>query len=221
MQKSESMLFKPDFNSQGLLRFLWVFAIFIGIGGCAQDHGITIQDQAVVNEGLYEVRILDNPWLRIPNFGGHTVYALSVRDDIVYLRCPEQQVIAISRTSGQRHAKKGRTQFALFPERARYLVEDLNEDAGMIIQEPVVSRTVELNNNEAIEFEYVVSNPLRLCSRVGKSTEKIKVKMIITRFWRPFGNGGWLVFSYKSPPEMFDQSVAEFDKMVQSFRFTE
>jgi hypothetical protein len=55
---------------------------------------------------------------------------------------------------------------------------------------------------------------------VDKNADEVKVKMILTRYWRPFGEVGWLIIIYKSPPETFDQYVAEFDKMVQSFRFT-
>lgn len=219
-RRNEYMVFERGSNSQDYLRCLFVLAILFLIDGCAHDHGITIQDQKVIKEGLYEVQALDNTWLQIPNFGGHTIYVSSDRDDIVYLRCPDQQLVAIIRADNRRHPKRFRNVSPTFEEAARYFVEDYNEDAGTIVQESIVSHAMQLNDTDAIEFEYLVSNPLRLCSRVDKDLAQIKVKMIITKYWRPGGDGGMIALIYKSPPETFDQKIGEFNQMVQSFRFT-
>ena len=220
MRKDDSMVFKPGFSSQDILKSICVVASLIVFCGCAHDYGVTLQDQKVINKGIYEVNSLNRTWLRIPNFGGHTIYSSSMTDDIVYLRCPEQQVIAITRATGGYLPKKDRTQFASYQEQERYLVEDYHEGAGTIVQNSFVSRAIQLDNQDAVEYEFLVSNPLRLCSRVEKKIDQVREKMIITRYSSPTGKSGWLVFDYQSPPDIFDQNVADFDQMVQSFQFT-
>jgi len=212
------MVSKQVLKIRDFWRSIFLVASFIVIGGCAHDYEVTIQGQKVINQGLFEVNPLNSAWLQFPNFGYRK--NSSVTDDIVYLRCPEQQVIAISRSNGSYRPKKGRTQFASYQEQERYLVEDYQEGPATIDQESFVSRAVQMNNQDAVEYEFLVSNPLRLCSRVEKTVSEIKVKMIITRYSSPAGTSGWLVFDYQSPPEVFDRNVAEFDQMVQSFQFT-
>lgn len=105
-------------NSKSVSRLLLFFCICTVLVGYA-ERVIIIQDEKIINKGLYEVNTLGREWLRSINLAHNSDYGVSVTDDVVYFRCPNQQLIGISRATYQHRLEKGRK---FFPSQEEFIL---------------------------------------------------------------------------------------------------
>lgn len=205
------------------LLFLLILTEVIS-AGCT--HQVILEDNKVVVAGLYEVNIPSDEWVQLTSTGGSYGPGFSLTGYIMSFRCPGEQMIGISKALYQHKPEKGRKFFPSTEEFARFFFEDYNENSGFTIQEILSTRTFQLAEHSATEFEYSVIGLSRLCTepRVGKNVARSRVIILkegqsLNPF--TFGQLKYIVFVFRSSPEMFDQSVPEFERMVQSFKFVD
>lgn len=200
--------------------------ILVVVGGCAPS--VVIKDQEVIKGGLYKVDTLSNAWVRIPSGSDIIDERSSLTRDIIYLRCPGQQVAQIARANYLGPGlKNGRPSFEArsFEELVVGFFTDNRAVLRTTIKELLSHRTVQLGEHKAVELEYISqAKPLGFCTTAEEISGSIKAKAIVIdngKSLKPL-SGGWfkrmIILSYAGPPETYDEAVEEFDQMVQSFR---
>jgi hypothetical protein len=207
-------------------RFIWFLFIFIELifYGCSQQ--VILKDHKIIAPGLYEANIPSDGWIQIPYAGGSQGPGFFLTNHIVSFRCPGEQMIGISKGWYQNRWQKGRSLVLSAEEFKRYFFEDYNENSGLTIQEILSTRTFQLAERTAMEFDYLVMGLPRLCTEHQVRESIARSKVIILgqgKSLNPltFGHPEFIVFIFRSSLEQFDQSVAEFNQMVQSFKFTD
>ena len=144
-----------------------------------------------------------------------------ITDDALFLKCPDEQTIQVTRVWDE---KPGPYLIADAQNERRRVFRDVMNDAMVIMDEPFSIQPVNVNNREATEFDYLVSDVPRLCSHSVGFDGKMKSRAIILhgRGSSKFAMGGqfdYILLIYTSPADRFDQSLKVFEQMVQTFTF--
>jgi len=146
--------------------------------------------------------------------------------DAVYLKCPGGHSVYITTAMlrGRVH-KLSRGLFfwnqSTFEERVVAFYEDNHPSLKQVFSH----RTIQVGRYEGVELVYLTKdNKERLgafCTTGKAEEEPLRTKDIVIDAGSSIGLGSGpeiLILSYASPPETFDDEVAEFDKMVQTFQ---
>lgn len=198
------------------------------IQGCNPVRPFIVNGTKIENKGLYEIENLGDRWDRVflKTVKSNPHWALI--NDISYIRCPNSQIVVIMKAvckpidRGEKKIKKDD-----FENSALNFIFDLFKARRInkVSPELLSHQKIKINNTEGIEATFETKEPLG-CDKSNQEEREVLTKFVVLNrgdimaFWSWGTNSPkWMIFWYASPVEEFDNGLAEFDKMVQSFRF--
>ncbi len=211
----------------GLCLFLLIFV------GCSISRSMIVNDRKVIMQGLYEV---DSPSL---NWQSSTKDAFNMGDnsktkhDVVFASCPGPKLIVISRAVYRPDVFKKKWTKEIdsnsFENIALCYLDDFyhgQKIRKLIFSYEIVSyRNIHIGYYNAVEAICKTKEIFKNCEGEEKEKELMH-KFILIEGGDSSAFPGWglnsprmIVFWYGSPVENYEEGLAEFDKMVQSFRF--
>jgi hypothetical protein len=198
---------------------------------CAPNRKIIFKNKKIVSDKLFQLNLPENDWgysLEKQNLFGERSGTIR---DMLLVSCPGPFVITISRGAYRQAffdiGKEDSESFLKFSE--KYINDFYKKTIEQVPHEIISIKPVQISTYTAVEAIVETVRTINLCNKDSS------IVIEKTKYWEKFiliqgGDKGtffdmglstarMVVFSYIAPPEMFNQKVGEFDKMIQSFEF--
>jgi hypothetical protein len=200
-----------------------IAVVALSLWGCSWGS-VEIRNDHVVNHGIYQAELLGAPWKRVMGFVDQSApqNGINKLDDIVYFRCPERQTISIAQVRYVIPYRRGRPLFFNSPESAtRYFFEDFLEATQAKTEPDPQFESYNVRELRAASVEFPTANAPQLCRTDRLDSPLPPMRSRVVSIWLPAGFRftNLIVLQYTSPPETFDQSLKDFEHLIDSLSF--
>lgn len=199
------------------------------LSACAGRYNhIEVQENIIRNDGIYEINRLSPEWEWHPGMlKGRSRNSVDAHD-IWFKRCPGPQTVTIIRAIYE-------PPLLIFgdtdvDQTVKEMLNYLNETYDTMTPKPknrelISHRRLILNNYDTAESVFLTTEEFPTSCETPRSiSREIKSKFVLIKrgawlkpLWK-YDSPNLIVLWYASPEDQYDDSVNEFDQMVQSFR---